>query len=191
MLPDQSAFHVPDTVHTGAVREITAHMSSLGPIVMAGGAARDMWHFVPPRDLDLWILGYIPAEQAYSHLAALPGITNLVACLSSGDNTVARAVVDYVLKFEYVGLRFDLIQHNANPSSVRAVCGTFDLTLNQAWLDVSGEYNVVRVAPGYPSISEGLPVILVRPYTCTAARYEYIRTKYPNYWYKIDPKELM
>lgn len=183
-------FHVPDTVHTAAVREITAHLSSLGSIVMAGGAARDMWHFNPPRDLDLWVLGYIPPEQASLHLQDLPGVTNVVACLSSGDTQVNRPELDYVLKFEYAGLRFDLIQHGSNPDNVRDVCMTFDLNINQAWLDVSGQYNIVRVAPGYPSLSEGLPVTLVSLRACNANRVGYIMQKYPNYWYKIKSEEL-
>lgn len=184
-------FHVPDTVHTAAVRELTAHLAPLGNIVMAGGAARDMWHFNPPRDLDLWVLGYMPLDQVSAALNAMPGVCAVDVCLSSGDNQVNRPDLDYVVKFEYAGLKFDLIQHNANPASVRDVCMTFDLNINQAWLDVSGRFNVVRVAPGYPSIAEALPVVLVKPYACNSGRVDYIKRKYPNYWYKINEKEVL
>ena len=191
MLPNPHEFHVPDTVHTAAVRELTKLLAPHGNVVMAGGAARDMWHFNPPRDLDLWVLGYLPDVEAYGVLSTTAGVTDLVLCSSSGESDVSRQNLDYVIKFKYMGLNFDLIQHGNNPVGISAVCMTFDVTLNQAWLDVSTEYNVVRTAPMYPSISEGLPVRLVKPYACTKDRLAYIQKKYPNYWYQINPEELL
>ena len=190
MLPNSNKFYIPDTALTGCVREFTETFNARGiTVVLAGGAARDLWHFNPPRDLDLWVLGDVSPEEVSDVLYSIPSIGDVGLYLNSGDSQVDRGDLDAVFKVKRFGFNVDVILHKQKPVSLRSLVGTFDMSINNAWLDVSEVYNVVCTAPGYPSISDGQPVVLNYAKSCTWGRVQYIKSKHPGYWFKIQEDE--
>ena len=183
---------------TTVVRKVTDTLAAVGvPVVCCGGAARDAYHFVPPKDFDFIIL------QDPNHPEPLgePLLKIAVALVQDTEFGVIHLMQNYaegnlqlnwIIKAKYKGHTIDIISPRAHCYTAEDAVRTLDLTVNAAWIDVSTYDTLcITLAGVYPSVSDDFPVRLMSPKSCTAERVDYIRSKYPQYRYDISAEELL
>lgn len=168
--------------------------------VIAGGAARDVWHGNTPKDFDVFVLNgeaaYETVEDASARtLACLKRIlfeaTGFVVYNSYRDEEGGR--IAYCIKFTYKGVAFDVIECMQTMHSAKEQVENFDVTLNMVWfiLDIDGHLYVTahprfREVVSYQAFVHALPTLDgdVR------ARLSYLQKKYPEYVYTSKPRAV-
>ena len=179
------------------VRKVTETLAKAGiRAVCCGGAARDAYHFVPPKDFDFIVLdgkndGDLTQATTVGHaLDADTDYAGVGIMLSYTDESTMQ--LQWVIKAQYKGHVIDIISPMQRCTTPEDAVRTLDLTLNAAWIDVStADTLCVTLAGVYPDVSEDFPVRLMSPQSCTAERVDYIRSKYPQYRYDISAEDLL
>lgn len=199
MLPDPNEFVLPRNLIAGVVRAVTATLSEEGiRVVCCGGAARDAYHFRTPKDFDFVVL-YEPnyaepiddvqAEMVEWAFTKNTDFDSIQVMLNYAESNLQ---LHWVVKARWKGVGVDIISPKSRCATPQEAVGALDTTLNAAWFDVSTPLTLVRTLPGvYPDVQDDIAVRLMYPFSCNAARIEYLRGKYPQYRYDIKPDELI
>ena len=199
MLYNPHEFVLPErgTVAT-VVRKVTDTLAKVGvPAVCCGGAARDAYHFVPPKDFDFIILQDPNRPEPLGE----PLLKIAVALVQDMEFGVIHPMQNYaegnlqlnwIIKAKYKGHTNDIISPRALCYTPEDAVRTLDVSLNAAWIDTTTPNTLcVTLAGTYPDVSEDFPVRLMSPKSCAAERVEYIRSKYPQYRYDISAENLL
>lgn len=187
-----------------AIRTVLLALHTVGiAAVCCGGSARDAYHFRHPKDLDFIVLSNpeetdVPPE--YDGDTVVDVLRKITAFDSVQLFSEYRAVkssgghqVHWVVKAECNGIPVDIICPAKTCYTESDAVTNLDCTLNAAWFEPRGDGTcAVHVHPGlYPDLQDDIPVRLLYPKSCTAERIEYLKAKYPQYRYDINPDELL
>lgn len=149
--------------------------------VVAGGAARDILHDRVPKDYDLVVMDNYELVEVVVALEQI-GAT----CVEPFGHEASMAAcdddkLDWVVKFRYKDVPFDIIQHARLPSDPQEVMEAFDCTLNMVYLNDEG-------APvKHPDFPEPGGRVEIRPLCdLPQQRVRYLSQKYPQYQWPSD-----
>jgi hypothetical protein len=149
------------------------------PCVIAGGAARDIYHGREPKDYDIVVLDDLDVSEVLRQIVEdIPGQFRDLEYFGEGTSMrdCEDANLDWVVKFTRDGTEFDLIQFRSLPSTPQEVVEAFDCTLNMAWLDDEGAVQTHDLFP-LPGGRVRLRPLCDYP----AERVNYLRGKYEDY----------
>jgi len=175
-------------------------LSSKITLVAAGGAARDDILGGTIKDIDLFVLDGLAeserceeeSENTAMYVRELLGVKHTDVLYSYREESGNLA---YVIKFEYEGVQFDLIEFMEYQPSARKQVEYFDTTLNMVWF-VYDESEEGLVPVPHPRFVETLLSghVQVLPYIDGDVnnRLRYLQNKYPGFEYPFDTtqKEL-
>lgn len=104
--------------------------------VLAGGAARDILYGKEPKDFDLFLL-YNEGYQG-EVLERVLAVADAGTVQEYPTYNEVSETIDFVIYFEVQGRPFDLIILEQDVFSPSDVIETFDLNLNQVWMNEAG-----------------------------------------------------
>jgi hypothetical protein len=188
------------SVITKVARRVTEVLEAGGVrVVCCGGAARDAYHFRTPKDFDFITLydpkGHEPIDDVQAEMVEWAlykdtDFTDIAVMLSYDEGNLQ---LHWVVKAKYKGYSIDIISPRARCATPEDAVRALDVSLNAAWVDVDTPFVALCCTlPGvYPSVLDNFPVRLMAPFACTQDRIDYLRSKYPQYRYDINPAELI
>lgn len=183
--------------------EVTEKLTHLGyDIIVAGGAARDHLLGLPIKDIDLFVIQGSAYEEdvndildrvLYAIEQQLPEATDVQVCENYRDNP---GRVAYVIKFNYKGVAFDLIEYMEYMPNAHIQVENFDTTLSMAWFAYVDHDRPELVPVPHPRFIETLLTKKVEVLPTLDGprnpRLEYLQSKYPmfDYPFKSTQQEL-
>lgn len=184
------------------VRKVTNTLAEAGVrVVCCGGAARDVYHdlFATPKDFDFITLYHpsgaepiddVQAEMVEWALYKDTSYTDIVVMLNYDESSLQ---LHWVVKAKWNGYQIDIISPKRRCATPEDAVRSLDVTLNAAWINADHHRDTLCCTlPGvYPSVLDDIAVRLLSPFACTQERINYLRGKYPQYRYDINPAELI
>lgn len=183
--------------------EVTGKLNHLGgDVIVAGGAARDHILGLPVKDFDLFVIQGSAQEDDVDDTVAralsaieqrLPEATDVRVFDSYRDNP---GRVAYVIKFNYKGVAFDLIEYMEYMPNAHYQVENFDTTLSMAWFAYVDHDGPELVPVPHPRFIETLLTKKVEVLSTLDgprnSRLEYLQSKYPmfDYPFIIPQQEL-
>lgn len=140
--------------------------------VVAGGAARDTYHGVTPKDYDIVIINNDDTTLARV-TAALAERTLQFEDFSGNASMGGSPHLEWVLQVEGC---VDIIAQTARPTSINEVLENFDFTLNMAYFERRG---YPKLHERYPAVGE--EVVMLDKCDDPVNRSCYLSKKYPQY----------
>ena len=163
------------------------------PVVLAGGACRDLYHGRTPKDYDFLVLG---SDWLHS------GATTFALGRELADEGTYRAIVQQsysgnlrcgdVWEFEYSGLKvnviFPCLDGDGSWADMQAVLDHFDTNLNTIGYDFATDEFVID--PRFAGLTEKVTFVSDPDrigYERTLKRYNRLFAKYPDYdWSEVE-----
>lgn len=158
-------------------------------LMVAGGAARDLFFGVVPKDVDIFVLNTGPIEEGDTLEDVTSGIAYTLTSLGASDIAVCNSYreksqryLDYVVKFVYKGVSFDLICYpeNYQDECMIAQVEAFDANINAIYLDpLTGAFSLTEYFADL--LRTGTIKNLRGCNGSVPERLQYLQSKYPQY----------
>ena len=149
------------------------------PTLFAGGAVRDLLHGKEPKDFDLFLMDGEDFQMYEEIMDRIKAVADDGVVTEYQKYMTGSEALHSVVHFEVQGRPFDFIVLDAVVYTPADVVKTFDLNLNQVWLDEDGFYAFYDYL-NYP-IQTQLVQLTDSPDLPSIDRIEALMERYPEY----------
>lgn len=149
------------------------------PTLFAGGAVRDLLHGKEPKDFDLFLMDGEDFQMYDEVVERIKAVADDGVVTEHPQYMGGLDTLNSVLHFEVQGRPFDFIVLGSVVYTPEDVVKTFDLNLNQVWLDEDGFYAFYDYL-NYP-IQTQLVQLTDSPDTPSVDRVDALMERYPEY----------
>lgn len=180
-----------NTDYFGIAQRVLAALATYGiKAVCIGGGPRDLLHGRTPKDLDFIVFGSPSIRDAEDAMGFQLGSNTESFSEYLGADLHER--LGWVVKANIEGVPVDIICPTEPVSNAIEASETLDVNLNQVWFEpTENNPRAIRTIDDYPETDScAYPVKLISFDDVTLERIEYLRDKFPQYIFSIDPKDL-